>query len=124
MRMCTFSTQTSWCLNSSGQGSRTTCRFIPTSDTASDVQSLGNITKLRCCTSCSRTSDKPFYTLTFTSSLSTLLSLSPPPLPSIYLNPSLSPVEFKLCQTSSHLKSCLSVSTVWKHFSINKSLQD
>lgn len=51
-------------------------------------------------------------------------------LPTIYFKPA-SPslslgfnVEFKLCQTSSHLKSCLSVLKVWKHFSINTSRQD
>lgn len=84
-------------------------RFIPTSDTASGVQSPESITRLHCCTSSSRTSDKPFYTLTFPF----LASFPTLPASSIYLNLQLFLfhlilwcVQFKLCQTLSHLKSC------------------
>lgn len=107
MRMCTFSTLTSWCLKSFALGNHTTCRsedlliniiissssircylfiwwfsclfrFIPMRDTASDVQSLVNIMRLCYCTSSSRTFDEPFTHTDLPSfTLSSLLSYSP-----------------------------------------------
>lgn len=52
-------------------------RFTPTSDTASDVQSLESIMRLHCCTSSSRTSDKPFDAATFPPRFLSFLPLSP-----------------------------------------------
>lgn len=129
MRMCTFSTPTSWCLNSSGQASLTACRCIPTSDTASDVRSLESITRSRCCTSSSRTSDKPFYTLTFPFSLPNLLFLSLL-LPFLHLfKPTPPPTRFYDALNASYAKPhhtsrvVSSVLKVLKHFSINLRLQ-
>lgn len=128
MRMCTFSTPTSWCLNSSEQGSRTACRFIPMSATASGVLSLESIMRLRCCTSSSRTSDEPFYTLTFPPRFlpsSPRLLVYIPPFIQSCITSCFIPFQNLLSATDAkpHLKSCLSVLTVLKHLSINSSLQ-